>query len=88
MHRDIARELECAAGVDLVKRRASLDVWVETFNSERPHASLGMNVPRDVYVRSSRSFDSCPRPFRGLHSKLGYYRRWDLNPHPLARTGF
>ena len=57
MHRDIARELECAAEVDLVKQQASLDIWVKTFNNERPHESLGMKVPRDVYVRSSRSFD-------------------------------
>ncbi len=44
MHRDIARELECAAEVDLVKQQASLDIWVKTFNNERPHESLGMKV--------------------------------------------
>jgi putative transposase len=57
MHRDMARELESAAEVDLVKQQASLDVWVKTFNNERPHESLGMKVPRDVYVTSSRLFD-------------------------------
>ena len=57
MHRDIACELESAAEVDLVKQQASLDVWVRTFNNERPHESLGMKFPREVYVTSSRLFD-------------------------------
>jgi transposase InsO family protein len=57
MHRDIAYELESAAEVDLVKQQASLDVWVNTFNNERPHESLGMRMPREVYMASSRSYD-------------------------------
>jgi len=60
MHRDMARELESAAEVDLVKQQASLDVWVKAFNNERPHEALGMKVPRDVYVTSSRPFDPNP----------------------------
>ena len=59
MHRDIACELESAAEVDLVKQQASLDVWVRTFNNQRPHESLGMKFPREVYVASSRLFDPC-----------------------------
>jgi putative transposase len=57
MHRDIACEVESAAEVDLVKQQASLDVWVRTFNNERPHESLGMKLPREVYAPSSRVFD-------------------------------
>ncbi len=57
MHRDIACEVESAAEVDLVKQQASLDVWVRTFNNERPHESLGMKFPREVYAPSSRVFD-------------------------------
>ena len=57
MHRDIACELESAAEVDLVKQQASLDVWVRTFNNERPHESLGMKFPCELYVTSSRLFD-------------------------------
>ena len=57
MHRDIACEVENAAEVDLVKQQASLDVWVKTFNNERPHESLGMKFPREVYAPSSTAFD-------------------------------
>jgi hypothetical protein len=57
MHRDIACEVENAAEVDLVKQQASLDVWVRTFNNERPHESLGMKFPCEVYAPSSRTFD-------------------------------
>ncbi len=57
MHRDIARELEGGAEVDLVQQQASLDVWVKTFNNERPHESLGMKCPCELYATSSRSFD-------------------------------
>jgi transposase InsO family protein len=60
MHRDIACELESAAEVDLVRQQASLDVWMRTFNNERPHESLGMKFPREVYVASSRSFQPSP----------------------------
>ena len=57
MHRDIAYEVENAAEVDLVKQQATLDVWVREFNNERPHESLGMKLPREVYASSSRVFD-------------------------------
>jgi transposase InsO family protein len=57
MHRDIAWELEGDAETDLVKQQASLDVWVRTFNNERPHESLGMKLPCELYATSSRSFD-------------------------------
>jgi putative transposase len=60
MHRDIASEVERAADVDLVKQQATLDVWVRTFNNERPHESLGMKLPREFYTPSSRVFDRSP----------------------------
>ena len=57
MHRDIAWELEGGAEMDLVQQQASLDVWVKTFNNERPHESIGMKCPCELYATSSRSFD-------------------------------
>ena len=60
MHRDIAFEVERAADVDLVKQQATLDVWMRTFNNERPHESLGMKLPREFYTPSSRVFDRSP----------------------------
>ncbi len=48
MHRDIAWELESNAEIDVVKQQASLDVWVKTFNNDRPHESLGMKCPCEL----------------------------------------
>lgn len=56
MHRDML-ELEHAAALTVVEQQAGLDVWRETFNEERPHEALGMRVPAEVYVPSSRVYD-------------------------------
>lgn len=57
MHGDIARELQGAARADIATQQASLDVWRETFNNERPHEAIGMKVPRDLYQASPRKYD-------------------------------
>jgi putative transposase len=48
MHRDIAWELECDAEATLSAQQAALDVWRATYNTERPHEALGMQVPADL----------------------------------------
>jgi hypothetical protein len=60
MHRDVASEVECRAQDDPATQQAALDAWRQTFNEERPHESLGMRVPKDVYQPSSRKYDSVP----------------------------
>lgn len=57
MHRDIAMEVERRVKGDLAAQQAALDVWRETYNNERPHSALGMRVPADLYVASSRRYD-------------------------------
>lgn len=56
MHRDMAMELESEAEEDLRTQQASLDVWRDTFNQQRPHEAIGMKVPNDVYQSSSRPY--------------------------------
>ncbi len=58
MHRDIAWELECDAEATLPSQQAALDVWRATYNTERPHEALGMQVPADLYVPSPRRFEA------------------------------
>jgi hypothetical protein len=60
MHRDLAAEVECRATEDAATQQAALDVWRQTFNEERPHAALGMRVPKELYEHSPRRFDPSP----------------------------
>jgi putative transposase len=60
MHRDLAQEVEGSAAQDATTQQASLDVWRQTFNEERPHEALGLRVPHDVYQMSPRKFDAAP----------------------------
>jgi putative transposase len=60
MHRDMAWEVESKATPDAATQQASLDVWRQTFNEERPHEALAMRVPHDVYHASPRKFNPAP----------------------------
>ena len=60
MHRDMAWEVEVKADQDASTQQATLDVWRRTFNEERPHEALGMQVPKDRYQTSPRKFHSEP----------------------------
>jgi putative transposase len=63
MHADIAREIEAAAKCQrkepkrIGQRQASFDLWREEFNGTRPHESLGMQRPADVYKASERAYE-------------------------------
>jgi len=57
MHKDIAMELEGGIHGDIVAQQAALETWTREFNRERPHEALGMRVPSDMYVPSSRRYD-------------------------------
>jgi len=58
MHRDMACEVESVAAVDWASQQASLDVWRKAFNEERPHESIGMQVPSELYQPSPRRYES------------------------------
>jgi transposase InsO family protein len=60
MHRDLALEVEGRAEADPIAQQAALDVWRQTFNSQRPHEALGMRVPQEVYEKSPRRYDPTP----------------------------
>lgn len=55
MHLDV-RDLEIRREDD----QAAFDVWRQEFNTERPHESLGMRVPAEVYQRSDRPYTGTP----------------------------
>lgn len=60
MHLDIRNELECHTQEDLQCQQAAFDIWVNTFNQERPHEALGMQCPAAVYKPSTRTYSGTP----------------------------
>ncbi len=56
LHRDIATEISRHVQPDLSSQQASLELWREEFNWQRPHEALGGRTPAQVYQNSSRAF--------------------------------
>jgi hypothetical protein len=57
MHLDILRELQNAK---VGKDQDAFDVWRNEYNYERPHESLGMKFPSEVYQNSDRKWSGTP----------------------------
>jgi putative transposase len=60
MHRDIALEVEKKSASDFAAQQSALDVWRNSYNHERPHEAIAMQVPADLYTQSTRRFDATP----------------------------
>jgi transposase InsO family protein len=58
MHRDMKMELEGQIDGSLNEHQIVFDKWRKEFNNIRPHESLEMKVPADVYVNSERKYKS------------------------------
>ena len=56
MHLDISREIEALGESD----QETLDLWRQSFNCERPHESLGMRCPAELYQPSARKYEGTP----------------------------
>ncbi len=53
LHRDISRELEC---FNQEITQEALDLWRHEFNYQRPHESLAMRCPGELYHNSNRKY--------------------------------
>lgn len=56
MHADVAAQLEADPSDNLKVQQLAADRWRKEFNEVRPHESLQMKTPAEVYVRSTRSY--------------------------------
>jgi hypothetical protein len=56
LHRDISREIEALGQSD----QGSFDLWRQIFNYERPHETLGMRCPGELYRSSERKYEGTP----------------------------
>lgn len=70
-HWDVERELRGQ------EQQASFDEWRRTFNQERPHESLGMKRPAELYKPSERKYEGTPQD-------LTYPK---MEPRRVASTG-
>src|SRR5512133_2630926 len=53
MHLDIRKELQGMIEGDLDDHQSAFDLWREEYNFQRPHESLGMKRPAEIYRKSS-----------------------------------
>ena len=57
MHRDMKDELEGQIDGNLNEHQKVFDKWRDEFNTIRPHESLEMKRPADVYLKSDRVYE-------------------------------
>jgi len=57
MHKDMMQELERYPLQNLEQEQRRFNDWKEEFNHVRPHESLSMRCPADVYIKSTRRYD-------------------------------
>ena len=82
MHKDVKREIQALASrsgpASDAARQAAFEVWRREFNDERPHDSLGMKCPAEVYEKSARRFEGTPEEigYEGMESRRVQKRGW------------
>ena len=73
MHRVYKNELLKPPARTLAAQKRRTARWCHTYNHQRPHETLGMRVPADLYRKSRRRFPVQLRPWQypnGWHSRL------------------
>ncbi|HSL93975.1 MAG TPA: integrase core domain-containing protein [Bacillota bacterium] len=71
MHRDLKAEVQMSIVMDLVQSQPALDAWREEYNEARPHEGIGMQMPAEIYVPSTRKYE----PFDELEYPEGFLAR-------------
>jgi putative transposase len=82
MHKDVKREIQalaaqCGPESDAA-RQAAFEAWRREFNEERPHESLGMKCPAEVYEKSTRRFAGTPEviSYTGMEARRVHKGGW------------
>jgi putative transposase len=90
MHRDIAEELQAFASLTRELQQEACDRFRHDFNCHRPHESLKMKYPADVYKRSEVIYEDAPTepqyPRDFLVRKVSQAGCVTLGPHTLYLT--
>jgi putative transposase len=56
MHRTLKAEATKPAAPNVLQQQARFDTFVTRYNQDRPHQTLGMKVPAELYTRSARVY--------------------------------
>ena len=57
MHADLSKEVQGHILGGIEANQAAIDLWVDEYNTVRPHEALSMRTPAEVYRLSERSYE-------------------------------
>lgn len=60
MHADLSREIQGKIAGGVAANQRAIDAWVEEYNFVRPHESIGMMTPSEVYTKSDMLYEGTP----------------------------
>ena len=69
MHLTLKKEATRPAGANLLQQQAKFDTFQAEFNSERPHETLQMKCPAEVYTASTKPYRGFAEPHYPFHDK-------------------
>ncbi|MDX8496744.1 IS481 family transposase [Mesorhizobium sp. VK22B] len=69
MHLTLKKEATRPAGMNALQQQARFDDFMSEFNAERPHEGIGMKVPAQLYIASSRPYSGLPELIYPFHDK-------------------
>lgn len=69
MHLTLKKEATRPAGMNLLQQQAKFDDFIDEFNNERPHESLDMKFPGEIYHRSTKLYTGLPPLEYPMHDK-------------------
>ena len=72
MHADLSREIQAKIPGGIVANQTAINSWIHEYNHVRPHESLGMKTPSEVYCKSVIEYNGTPDD---LEYPLGYISR-------------
>lgn len=88
MHADLSREIQGKIPGGIIANQQAIDLWVKEYNHVRPHESLGMRTPAEVYRKSDIKYfgtpDDLEYPITFLKRRINKHGSVMLNKTPVA----
>lgn len=69
MHRTLKQDTARPPGMNALQQQDRFDRFVSEFNGERPREGIGLKVPAEADIPSSRPYDGLPEADCPLHDK-------------------